>query len=228
MVDIAITINAKDLQSVEQTLLTVPKELALAQRRAINATITQSRNEVRRDIPLNMPEKRKNRALYSSRAKGKRLSAVLGAREYNTPLTWFSGWREKRGAFTARAGTTRSSGITANKRMAKSGTTGLYVRWYKGGKTEHIPQGFILRSGAGLKGRAFMRAPASFGRRQGRYYHTELDNPGKLVPRLAVWPIYGPSVADEFNERITKYEQRIGDLYIKKLGQQIRYIIAKR
>lgn len=228
MVDLAITINAKNLQSVEQSLLTAPEELALAQRRAINATISQSRNEVRRDIPLNMPEKLKNRALYSYGAKRRKLEGVLGARYFDTPLTWFSGWRERRGAYTFRAATRRSSGVKANKRLAGASNAGLFVRWYKGGQTVRIKSGFIMRSRGGIGGRAFMRAPRSFGRKQGRYYPTEVEDSGPLVPRLAVWPIYGPSVYEEFVEILPRYEKRVAVLYLKKLGAQINYILSQR
>lgn len=227
MVEPVITINAKDLTSVSQALLSTPKELEIAQSRAISATISQGRNEVRRDIPLNMTEKRKNVALFSG-AKRKKLQGVLGAKDIDTPLTWFSGWREKRGAFTFRAATKKSSGVTAHKRLAKKGTGGLYVRWYKGGTTVHVPSGFIMRDRTGSAGRAFMRAPASFGRRQGKYYASELKKTERLVHRLAIWPIFGPSVYEEFTERLSPYEKRIADLYVKKLAASLNYIVSSR
>lgn len=223
-----VTIKVSGLKSLEQSLLTAPKELHTAQFRAINATVRQGRNEISRDIPLNMPKKRKDQSLFYGKAKRRDLSGDIAAIERNTPLTWFTGWREKRGFFTARRATKKTSGITTSKRAAGVGTEGLNVRWYKSGSTQRIPSGFIRRVGGSITGRAFMRAPAPVGTKRGKYTPEKIKSTSKLVGRYALWPIYGPSVYDEFEERLKPYSERAASLYIKKLGQQINYILSKK
>lgn len=224
-----IKLDARELVDFRDRLAVLPQELAIAQVRALNKTATQGRNQIRRTIPLNLPEKRKNQAIGMRRATRRKPEASVGSWEILTPLTWFKGWREVRQYMTFRAATRRSTGATARRRAAGSGTTGLYVRWEKGGPIQHIPDGFILRRRGGAQGRAFMRAPEALASvRRGRYFHHEIDPTDRLVGRLPIWPIYGPSVYDEFVERLRLYEKKLGELYEVKLGQELTFLVRKR
>ena len=219
-----ISVDVRDLRDLRQSLQLAPKELERVQLRSLNRTATQSRNEIQRDIPLNLPAARKKQALRVDRATKRTLTAEIFSPYQDTPLTWFNGWREVRGAYVIRGATKTNTGF--GLRGKRSGNSGLYVTYRTDGDRLHISQGFIARRRASFGGRAFKRGLAAFPGKQGAYYEGEAEQIDKLVPRLPIWPIYGPSVYDEYTDRLPRYQKRASDLYQRILNRELDYEVG--
>jgi hypothetical protein len=222
----SVILDGDDLRKLRQFLRTTPQELTLAQVRALNRATAQGRNEIQRTFKINLQAKAKKADLTNGiRANKQRLEASVDAKDRQRALSQFGGFSESRGLVKANA----RGGFSFRKRP---GAQGLSVKPYKGQAAVRYPRGFVLRRGANARGVAAHRAVAGAGGGLLTYNESRKlrgNSSGvKLVPRLPVSVLAGPTVADEFRQKITESERRLLVLYDQKLTHEIDYILTKR
>jgi hypothetical protein len=223
----SISLDAADREALEQFLLATPQEARLATVRALNRASAQARNEISRDLKINLSAADKKRDLTNRRrASRNRLEASIDASDRERNLTRFGGFAETKGRVRV-----TSAGAMTFLRRANAG--GLKVKVYKGQPAVRYPSGFVMRRGGASKGPPAHRAWRGIAKGYTSPYEENRQlqagvAPGVLVPRLPLIILAGPAVADEFGARIGAFERRAMGLYKRKLTAELDYVLSQR
>lgn len=223
----SITLDPRDAKAMRQFLTATPKELTRAQVLALNRAVKEGATAVSRQLQVNLKAKTKKQDLRSGKAATpKRLERSLNARDRFRSLQYYGGFSETRGRVRNSA---RGSQIIIRRAVAE----GLKVKPWKDKAAVRYPHGFVLRKGGRLRGVAAHRAYRGTERSYKMDYEASKDfqkrlAPKELVGRNPLVILGGPTVGEEFAERIREFEENLLSIYDKKLTQSINYVLTKR